>query len=46
MGYFSSIADAAFKENPEGEGWIYYPNGAIFKKECTCLDCHSVFFTV
>lgn len=31
MGYFNSIADAAFKENPEGEGWLYYPNGIISK---------------
>jgi len=31
MGYFSSIAESAFKENPDGEGWLYYPNG-IFSK--------------
>lgn len=31
MGYFDSIAESAFKDNPEGEGWLYYPNG-IFSK--------------
>jgi hypothetical protein len=31
MGYFSSIAESAFKENPNGEGWLYYPNGVIGK---------------
>lgn len=27
MGYFEAIGESAFKENPDGEGWIYYPNG-------------------
>jgi hypothetical protein len=31
MGYFSALADGAFKENPDGEGWLYYPNGIISK---------------
>ncbi len=31
MGYFSSIAESAFKENPNGEGWLYYPNGILSK---------------
>ncbi len=31
MGYFSNIAEAAFKDNPDGQGWLYYPNG-IFSK--------------
>ena len=31
MGYFSSIAESAFKENPNGDGWLYYPNGVLSK---------------
>lgn len=31
MGYFNSIAESAFKENPNGEGWLYYPNGILSK---------------
>ena len=31
MGYFSNIAESAFKENPNGEGWLYYPNGVLSK---------------
>jgi len=31
MGYFSSIAQSAFKENPNGDGWLYYPNGVLSK---------------
>ena len=31
MGYFSNIAESAFKENPDGEGWLYYPNGVLGK---------------
>ncbi len=31
MGYFNGIAESAFKENPDGEGWLYYPNGILSK---------------
>jgi len=31
MGYFSALADAAFKENPKEKGWLYYPNGILSK---------------
>jgi hypothetical protein len=31
MGYFDSLAESSFKENPEGEGWLYYPNGILSK---------------
>jgi len=37
MGYFDSMAEAAFKENPDGEGWLYYPNG-ILSKGCIVVD--------
>jgi len=30
-GYFNALADASFKNNPEGEGWLYYPNGILSK---------------
>jgi len=31
MGYFDSLAESAFKKNPDGEGWLYYPNGMLSK---------------
>ena len=31
MGYFEHLANAAFKDNPEGNGWLYYPNGMLSK---------------
>lgn len=31
MKYFESLAESAFKENPDGEGWLYYPNGILSK---------------
>lgn len=31
MGYFNSMAASAFKNNPDGEGWLYYPNGSFSK---------------
>ena len=31
MKYFDAIAESAFKQNPDGEGWLYYPNGAFGK---------------
>lgn len=37
MGYFSNIAEAAFKDNPEGDGWLYYPSG-IFRKGYLVTD--------
>lgn len=30
-GYFNALAEASFKKNPDGKGWLYYPNG-IFGK--------------
>lgn len=31
MKYFNALADAAFKDDPEGDGWLFYPNGVIGK---------------
>jgi len=31
VGYFDSLADSAFKKNPQGEGWLYYPDGILSK---------------
>ncbi|MCW8830227.1 MAG: hypothetical protein OQK32_01785 [Gammaproteobacteria bacterium] len=31
MGYFKHLANSAFKSNPEGGGWLYYPNGILSK---------------
>jgi len=30
-GYFNNLANSAFKDNPNGEGWLYYPNGILSK---------------
>ena len=45
MKYFNSIAESAFKNNPNGEGWLFYTNGILSKgRVVTDIDTKEKLF--